>query len=84
MAQLTVRNLDPGLVRSLKLRAARNDRSAEAEHRAILESSLRSEAADFARRAAELRAATRDRSFTTDSAVLIRQDRDRDHEDSDS
>lgn len=83
MAQLTVRNLDPGLVRNLKLRAARNDRSAEAEHRAILESSLRSEVTEFARRAAELRAATNGRGFVTDSATLIRQDRDRDHGDLD-
>ncbi|MCX6542894.1 MAG: DNA-binding protein [Acidobacteria bacterium] len=36
MAQLIVRNVDPGVVRELKLRAARGGRSAEAEHRAIL------------------------------------------------
>jgi plasmid stability protein len=40
MADLVVRNLNPALVRSLKKRAASNGRSAEAEHRAILESTL--------------------------------------------
>lgn len=40
MAQLTVRNLDPELVRQLKIRAAVHNRSAEAEHRAILETAL--------------------------------------------
>ena len=37
---LIVRNLDKELVRRLKLRAARHGRSAEAEHRAILEQVL--------------------------------------------
>ena len=36
VAQLIVRNVDPDIVRELKLRAARGGRSAEAEHRAIL------------------------------------------------
>jgi antitoxin FitA len=41
MRQLIVRQLEPGLVRALKERAARRGRSAEAEHRAILEAALR-------------------------------------------
>lgn len=36
MAQLLVRNLDDEIVTLLKLRAAQNQRSAEAEHREIL------------------------------------------------
>lgn len=40
MAQLIVRNLDPELVQRLKERAARNGRSAEAEHREILRAAL--------------------------------------------
>ena len=40
MATLTVRNLDDAVVRSLRIRAAENGRSAEAEHRAILQSTL--------------------------------------------
>jgi plasmid stability protein len=41
MPQLIVRQLAPGLVKALKERAARVGRSAEAEHRAILEAALR-------------------------------------------
>lgn len=40
MADLIVRGLDDELVRSLKERAARHGRSAEAEHRAILAAAL--------------------------------------------
>jgi plasmid stability protein len=40
MANLVVRNLDDEIVQALKERAARNRRSAEAEHRAILEEVL--------------------------------------------
>jgi plasmid stability protein len=40
MSQLVVRNVPPRIVRALKQRAARAGRSAEAEHRAILESAL--------------------------------------------
>lgn len=79
MAQLTVRKLDSDLVQRLKIRAAHSNRSAEAEHRAILESALRTEASDIWERAAQLRSATRNRP-ATDSASLIRQDRDRDHQ----
>jgi plasmid stability protein len=80
MAQLTVRNLDTDLVRRLKIRAAQHNRSAENEHRAILEAALRPGTSDFWRRAAELREETRGRSGT-DSTLLIREDRDRDHRD---
>ena len=38
---LIVRNVEPEIVKSLKEQAARNGRSAEAEHRAILEAALR-------------------------------------------
>jgi antitoxin FitA len=40
VAQLMVRNLTDELVKSLKLRAAKNNRSAEQEHREILHSAL--------------------------------------------
>ena len=40
MAQLVVRNLDEGLVQALKKRAAKNNRSAEQEHREILKAAL--------------------------------------------
>ena len=40
MAQLTVRNVDDTIAAALKERAARAGRSAEAEHRKILEEAL--------------------------------------------
>ena len=40
MAQLIVRNLNDGILRRLKVRAAQNGRSAEAEHREILKEML--------------------------------------------
>ena len=41
MAQLVVRNLDDELVQALKQRAAAQNRSAEEEHRKILQAALR-------------------------------------------
>lgn len=40
MANLVVRNLEDRVVQALKQRAAKHGRSAEAEHRAILEAAL--------------------------------------------
>lgn len=45
MAQLIVRNVADSVARALKRRAARHGRSAEAEHRIILQEALASEAA---------------------------------------
>ena len=67
MAQLTVRNLDPAIVRRLKARAVLFGRSAEAEHRAILESVLGTGADDFWVEAARLRERTRGRPQPTAS-----------------
>ena len=62
---LQVRNLDDGLVRRLKRRAARNGRSAEAEHREILRQALSAEVEpSFAELAAKLRELTRGRRHT--------------------
>jgi plasmid stability protein len=49
MSQLIVRQVPPRVVRALKERAGRAGRSAEAEHRAILETALldRSPSRDF-------------------------------------
>lgn len=75
MAQLTVRNVDEELVRQLKIRAASNNRSAEAEHRLILEQALRSSAEDFWERAAKLREKLSDRRLE-DSTDIVRESRD--------
>ena len=78
MGQLLVRGLDDPLVSSLEQRSARNGRSVEAEHRAILESVLEPEAESFAELAARLRAKTP--PSTLNSTDLIRADRDRNYD----
>jgi len=40
VARLLVRDLDPEVIKALKLRAAKHGRSAEAEHREILKQAL--------------------------------------------
>jgi antitoxin FitA len=78
MAQLLVRDISDRIVSELKKRAKRNGRSAEAEHRAILEQALKSSAADFWREADRLRDQLQESGRTfTDSTKFIRQDRDR-------
>ncbi|APT60125.1 MULTISPECIES: FitA-like ribbon-helix-helix domain-containing protein [Roseomonas] len=75
MGQLLVRGLDDRLIQTLRQRAARSGRSVEAEHRALLEQVLGPEAETFADVAARLRAQSPPQS--TDSADLLRADRDR-------
>lgn len=75
MPQLLVRDVPPDVVEALKRRAAEHGRSAEAEHRIILEETLCPGRADFWERAAKLREETRGR-ITIPSEELIRQDRD--------
>lgn len=64
MASLHVRNVDDDLIASLKERAARNGRSAEAEHRALLREALRTDSMDFDELASMLRAQTAGRKHT--------------------
>jgi antitoxin FitA len=75
MPQLLVRGVPQDVVEALKRRAAEHGRSAEAEHRAILEEALCAGRAGFWERAAELRKLTEGRILTP-SEDLIRQDRD--------
>ena len=75
MAQLLVRDVPQDIVDALKRRAAEHGRSAEAEHRRILEEALRPSRAGFWERARALREETRDRILTP-SEDLIRQARD--------
>ena len=78
--QLVVRNLDPELIRRLKARAAAAGRSAEAEHRALLEAALRPEVAQWWAETDRLRAEIAARhGVLPDSTDLIRHDRDTDH-----
>jgi antitoxin FitA len=75
LPQLLVRDVPQEVIEALKRRAAGHGRSAEAEHRIILEEALRPGRAGFWERAAALRAETRGRKLTN-STDLIRQDRD--------
>ena len=77
MPQLLVRNVPENLVQALKQRARENGRSAEAEHRAVLEQVFGASAPEEDAWAAvrRLREATRGRQFTP-SEVLIREARD--------
>ena len=75
MPQLLVRDVPADLVEALKRRAAENGRSAEAEHRLILEAALRADRAGFWERAADWREKTRDR-ISMSSEELIRAARD--------
>jgi plasmid stability protein len=76
--QLLVPDVDDDIVRLLEQRATRHGRSTEAEHRAILEATLRGgKRASFLAIAEQRLAELRGRAFS-DSAELIRADRDRD------
>ena len=75
MGVLTVRNVDDELIRKLKLRAADHGRSAEAEHRLILEQALRTSREEFVKLARESRERLKARDFS-DSTDLIRRSRD--------
>jgi plasmid stability protein len=81
MPELLVRKVDEDLVARLKQRAARTGRSMEAEHRLILEEALRPDRPSCAERARRHREALRGRVHS-DSAALVRADRDRDYDNS--
>ncbi len=79
MGQLIVRNLDDRVIDALKARAARQQRSLEAELRLILERAALERVIDIAE--ARTRAERISRSLEgrphSDSTALIREDRDR-------
>jgi plasmid stability protein len=77
MSQILVRNLSPETVERLRAQAKRNRRSLEAEVRVIIEQAGRPKYTleDFQRMTAEIRAAAGPQR--SDSADLIREDRER-------
>ncbi len=83
MAEILVRDIDPASVERLRERARRNQRSLEAEAKRILEDAAPPEAsADPKKEFREWSAAFRERlrgRDHSDSADLIREDRDSDH-----
>jgi plasmid stability protein len=74
MAQLTVRNVPEEVVQSLRVRAAKHGRSAEAEHRLILADVLGGAPADFWAQADALRRTGRKQR--SESGALLREMRD--------
>ena len=72
MPDLLLRDVPQHIIDTLERQAALHSRSAEAEHRIILEEAIR---AGFWERAAALREETRGR-ISVPSEELIRQDRD--------
>jgi plasmid stability protein len=76
MAQVLVRDLDSDVVETIRESARRHGRSLEAELRLILESAARARSTDFWQTAERLRKRTTNRQ-RTDSAALIRTDRNR-------
>ncbi|MFB3150941.1 MAG: hypothetical protein ACE10M_10300 [Alphaproteobacteria bacterium] len=79
MANLTIRNLDDNVVKTLKAQAKTHNRSLEAELRHVLTQAAdqRKRMAAFRREAARIRAMTPKDRRQTDSTLLIREDRDR-------
>jgi plasmid stability protein len=78
MAEVKIRKLDEAVVRALRTRARMRGVSLEEEARATLGASVAKRLQAFARSAAACRAATRKPRGrrTSDSAKLIRRDRD--------
>ncbi len=77
VADIKVRQLDERVARTLKTRAARRGVSLEEEVRATLSASVSAKRDAFRRRAAALRSASAGhRGKRTDSARIIRQERD--------
>ncbi len=80
MSQLILNNIDPPLLEKLKIRAANHQRTLEEELKAILKEAIESEQSAkmqaFNEQAAHMRQALSGRVHT-DSAELVREDRDR-------
>jgi plasmid stability protein len=75
MGVLTVRNVDDELIRELKIRAAKHGRSAEAEHRLILEQALRPDQDALVRELQDHRRSLEGGDFS-DTTDIIRRSRD--------
>jgi plasmid stability protein len=78
MGQLLVRGVPDKIIATLKKRAKQHGRSAEAEHRTILEQALKPSADQFWKEADRIRTELQEAGRTfRDSTEFIRQDRDR-------
>jgi antitoxin FitA len=77
MPEVLVRNLDPEVIERLKARASRSGRSLQAELKTILERSVQEPSMDEFRKAALTIQKKLARRRQSDSAALIREDRER-------
>jgi plasmid stability protein len=78
MASITIRDLDPKLIEKLKMQAKANGRSLQAELRDILNRNISIATSHHAFLAtADRIAAMTPKVPQTDSAILLREDRDR-------
>ena len=73
MGVLTVRGVDSELIRALRGRAAKNGRSMEAEHLAILREVLTPKASHFGELARRRRESLAGRDFSDNTDILRRQ-----------
>jgi plasmid stability protein len=76
MSQVLVRDIEPMVLEKLKTRARQNGRSLEAELRLILQQAAGEPAASLLPEVERIRALFGGRTFS-DSAELLREDRDR-------
>jgi plasmid stability protein len=76
MAQVLIRDVEPEVIEDLKRRAKQNGRSLEAELRQILRSAVRTVEEETLAELERVRALFAGRQFS-DSAALLREDRDR-------
>ena len=78
MATVTIRNLDAGIIKKLKAQAKTNNRSLEAELRDLLSNEVqkRERMRQFRAKVDHIAAMTPNVP-QTDSALLVREDRDR-------
>jgi len=78
MANLTIRNVEDSVVERLKDKAAQSGRSLEAEVREVLKQAAHRRTREEMLAAADRIAAMTPKGVTqTDSAILLREDRDR-------
>ena len=73
MGVLTVPNVDDALIRALRIRAAKNGRSAEAEHRAILREVLAPNTDHVVELLRRRRESLAGRDFSDNDAIIRRQ-----------
>lgn len=77
MGELLIRNIEPVIIRRLKLRAKEHHRSLQGELKSIVEAAASALSLEEAKHISDNWHARLSKSAHTDSAVLIREDRQR-------